>query len=121
MVEGGAYLRGNDVGLEHLSRIGADGVGIDAVCEDAAATIDDLAALGGKLDRSQLLAVGARHHVGMLDHLQIDEPRFDRNGPHGKEAGAHEQPGTKNVAPVRPDRRQARASGCAAQSGSRGA
>src|SRR5262245_66625430 len=46
-----------------LDRNGVDGVGVDAVREQAPVTIDDLAALGWCRDGSLLLALGAGDQV----------------------------------------------------------
>ena len=54
--------------LEHLPLVTA---------QDVALAIHDLASLGRKLDRPQLLPIRPRHHLAVLDHLQVHETRFN--------------------------------------------
>ena len=65
--------------------IGEDAVGVDAVGEHLAVAVDDLAALGRRGDRAHVLPIGARLHVGVIDDLQVDQPRLDADRPQHEE------------------------------------
>ncbi len=77
-----------------------DGVGVHAVGEQPAVAIENLAALGRGRDGALLLPFGAAGQLGVADHLQVDQPRFDAHGPRGEHRGGHEQPPCHRRSPV---------------------
>src|SRR5262249_19975042 len=72
-VEHGAYPGRDVIGIVDECWIGSNRVGVDAVGEYVPPPIHNLAPLGGELDGPELLTVGARHHVGVLDDLEVHE------------------------------------------------
>ena len=88
--ESGAKARCGLARLLELRRDGVDRFRIDRVREDPAIAIEDFTPLGRRLDRPVLLALGPRHEVGVLRHLQVDEPRLDCEPPEREEPGRHE-------------------------------
>ena len=84
-----------------LSRHGINGIGVDAVREEMAAAVEQVAALGRRLDSAHLLMFGARDEIGVLEHLQIDEPRFNGDRPQQKHRAGHGQSALQCCAPRR--------------------
>ena len=68
-------------GVGDLGGHGVDRVGVDAVGEQPAVAIEDLAALGGRRHGAHLLPLGARDQLVVLNDLQEDEPRLDAERP----------------------------------------
>ena len=87
-------------GLGDFGRHGVDGVRVDARRQHAAAAIDDVAALGRRLERPRLLLVGARHEIGAAVDLQVDEPRFDAGRPQHEHARRDRGAALQRGAPI---------------------
>ncbi len=81
VAERAAERRGRPRRLRNLGRHRVDRIGVHAVGEHVAAAIADLAALAGRGDRAQLLALRARDEIGVVVDLQVDEPSLDRRRP----------------------------------------
>src|SRR5581483_10972706 len=77
-----------------------DRVRVDAVGEDAAVSIEDVAALGRRRDRAQLLALGARHQIVVPHDLQEDETRLDPRRPGKEDRGGGDEPALEGMAPT---------------------
>jgi len=56
------------------------------------APIENVAPLGRRGDGPHLLAGGARHKIGVLEDLQIDEPGFDAGDPQAEQSRRDENP-----------------------------
>ena len=95
-----AHELGDRIGILDVRGIGGDRVGVHAVREDASRAIDDLAAFGRKTDGFQLLPIRPRHHLVVLEHLQVEQPGLDPDRPGGEERGADEQARPDGPAPV---------------------
>jgi hypothetical protein len=103
-LEYGAEPRGRLLRLRDLGWHRVDRFGIDAVSENVAVPVHDLAAFGRRLDGAQLLPLGARRQLPVLGDLQIEETGLDAQTPHGKDRSCD---------------RDARAHGCAPRDGDR--
>lgn len=67
--------------VDNLRRNRVDGIGVHARREEVAAPIEDVAALGWRVDGVLLLALGADDQIGVVEHLQRDELCLDAGGP----------------------------------------
>ena len=113
-LERAADRRGDAFRILDLGRIGEDRISVDAVGEDAPVAIQDVAAARRRLEGIEALLVGARHHLAVLVHLEIEQPRFDAHGPHRKHHRPDHEARADDIAPVRRRRRLA-AAGARAQ------
>ena len=88
-----AQRRGRRLGVAELARHRVDRVGVHAVGEDVPVAIEDVAALGGRLDGARMLALGARLQLAVAEDLQIDQARLDGDRPEQEKAEAPGRPG----------------------------
>ena len=82
-----------------------DRVGVDAGRQNAALAVDDVAALGRHRDRARLLPLGPRDQIGVLQDLQVHQPRFDPDRPQAERHGDDDDALLQRHAPVRSRRR----------------
>ena len=91
---------GRPLRLIHFRGNGNDRVRVDAVGEHPSAPIEDLSTLGGHLDGSELLVLGAGEQHVMLDDLEVDQTPFDCHRPHGNRGRSHQHAPMDDATPI---------------------